>query len=142
MSPQRLSGRRAQLIATCRSQLPAMSSGKVVDQSLLDDFVVERRALWKNFSSHENVSKSHAADPQGLFDNYELLQGLLRLSSSSVFLLTHLRTALLRALAREPELNQTGLNNMVWASSRFEHVSCMFYHYEEKDKTYPNPENQ
>ena len=53
-----------------------MSSGKVVDQSLLDDFVVERRALWKNFGSYENVSKSQAADLQGLFDNYELLQGL------------------------------------------------------------------
>ena len=53
---------------------------------------------------------------------------VLRFNSSAVFLLTQLRTALLRALAREPELNQTGLKNMVWALSRLERVSCMFYH--------------
>ena len=38
----------------------SVSACKVVDQSFLDDFVVEHRALWKNYGSYENVSKNQA----------------------------------------------------------------------------------
>ena len=87
------------------------------------------KELWSDFGIYEPISKNQGADAEGLAANRVFLKKLLHLQPSAVLLLTQVRQSVLRVLAAEPTLNKTNnLKNLVYASSRFERLSAMFYH--------------
>ena len=100
----------------------------VVDQAVLDMLFSTHKELWSDFGIYEAISKNQGADAEGLAANRVFLKKLLHVQPSAVLLLTQVRQSVLRVLAAEPTLNKTNLKNLVYASSRFDRLSAMFYH--------------
>ena len=99
----------------------------VVDQAVLDMLFSTHKELWSDFGIYEAISKNQGADADGLAANRVFKKMLLHVQPSAVLLLTQVRQSVLRVLAAEPALNKTNLKNLVYASSRFDRLSAMFY---------------
>ncbi|OLQ05274.1 hypothetical protein AK812_SmicGene11556 [Symbiodinium microadriaticum] len=100
-----------------------------VDEGLLLKVLSSHADIVASMGAYEAVSKSQAANPQGLIRVLPLVNGLLRLEPTCEVHPGNLRSALLELLMQEPGLNQTKFNGKTWCNMRVQRLGVVLSHF-------------
>ena len=103
------------------------SVAQPVNQDQLDQVLVSN-LTWADCGVYESLAKAQAADGEGLASQHKLLKQLLSSQPGGNFLLTQVRSGILKVCGIKPDINKSELKNLLWAGSRFDKMTCMLYH--------------